>query len=81
MDTPIDQSILQTILNGIVADPSLVEIRRSEDDRGIFLSVRVAEDDAGKVIGKEGVTARAIRDVMHAVGKSQGLKVSMKIEN
>ena len=47
-------------------DPDAVEVNVVEEDRAIVLELTVAPDDLGKVIGKEGRTARAMRTVLSA---------------
>ncbi len=50
----------------LVDDPDAVVVNESSDDRGVRLSVQVAPGDMGKVIGKGGRTAKAIRTVVRA---------------
>ena len=56
----------------LVDDPDAVEVTESEDDRGMRYTVRVAPDDMGKVIGKGGRTAKAIRAVVRAAATRAG---------
>ena len=49
------------IASSLVDDPDAVEVNVVEEDRAIVLELTVAPDDLGKVIGKEGRTARAMR--------------------
>ena len=57
---------LEFIARNLVDEPDSVEVTEVEDDRGTLLSLKVAPDDMGKVIGKGGRTARAIRTIMKA---------------
>jgi predicted RNA-binding protein YlqC (UPF0109 family) len=46
-----------------------VEVREAEGERGtVMIEVRVAQEDVGKVIGRQGSTIRALRSVLHAAG-------------
>ncbi|HEY7762623.1 MAG TPA: KH domain-containing protein [Actinomycetota bacterium] len=56
----------------LVDDPDAVEVTESEDERGLRYTVRVAPDDMGKVIGKGGRTAKAIRAVVRAAASRHG---------
>lgn len=65
--------VLDFIAREIVDDPDAVEVTETPDDRGVFLTLRVAQDDMGKVIGRGGRTARAIRTVVKAAGMRAGI--------
>jgi hypothetical protein len=54
-------------------------VTESQDDRGLLLSLHVAPDDMGQVIGKGGRTARAIRSVVRAAGTRTGVHASVEI--
>lgn len=70
---------LHTIICGIVEHPSEVQIDKTQDEMGVLLSLSVAASDMGKVIGREGQTAKAVRHIINAHGFMQKAKVSMKI--
>ena len=74
------KKFLQFILETIVDDPNAVVIEAKSDEMGVFLSVKVAPDDMGKVIGRQGKTAEAIRELLRVVGFKARAKVSFKIE-
>lgn len=74
------KKFLQLILETIVDDPSAIVIDAKSDEMGVFLSVKVAPEDMGKVIGKQGKTAEAIRELLHVVGFKAHAKVSFKLE-
>jgi predicted RNA-binding protein YlqC (UPF0109 family) len=67
------KEILEYVAREIVDDPDSVEVTETRDDRGVLLVLRVAQDDMGKVIGRGGRTARAIRSVMKAAGMRAGI--------
>lgn len=64
----------------IVDDPDAVEITVEEGRRGeVRLSLRVSPDDMGKVIGRRGRVAQAIRTVVRAAGAREGIDVNVDI--
>ncbi len=67
------REILEYVARELVDDPDQVRVEEAEDDRGVVLTLRVAPDDMGKVIGRGGRTARAIRTVMKAAGVRAGI--------
>ena len=66
--------VLEYIAREIVDDPDAVEVTEEPDSRGVVLTLRVAKDDMGKVIGRGGRTARAIRTVVKAAGIRAGVR-------
>ena len=60
------KELLEYLAREIVDDPDAVSVTEESDDRGMLLTLRVAQDDMGKVIGRGGRTARSIRTVMKA---------------
>lgn len=72
------EAILKTIVEGMVDNKESVKIEKAiEDGKGIYY-VTVAESDLGKVIGREGKKARAIRTIMGAIGYSSKKKFDIK---
>ncbi len=67
---------LEHLVRGIVAHPDDVQVRDKPLRRGTLLEVRVHPDDLGKVIGRSGRTAKALRQVMTGVG-GRGLRVDV----
>jgi predicted RNA-binding protein YlqC (UPF0109 family) len=67
------RELLEFIARELVDEPDAVQVEEVEDDRGVVLTLRVAQDDMGKVIGRGGRTARAIRAVMKAAGLRTGI--------
>ena len=62
------RDLVDFLVSELVDDPDSVEVTESEDDRGYRYTVHVAPDDMGKVIGKGGRTAKAIRAVVREQG-------------
>ena len=74
------KKILADIAKGIVADPDSVVVEQEVDEDGdIVLILTVAPDDMGKVIGKHGKIARAIRLVMKSASNITNQRVSVEI--
>ena len=73
------QDILRDIAAAIVDTPDEVKVTREEDDDTITLTLTVATDDMGMVIGRHGRIAKAIRTVMKAAAVPTGKKVSVDI--
>ena len=61
-----NEELLENIARSLVDNPDEVSVTEVEDDQSLILELRVAEDDMGKVIGKQGRIAKAIRVVMKA---------------
>jgi predicted RNA-binding protein YlqC (UPF0109 family) len=67
------RDLLDYLVRELVDDPDAVRIEEAQDDRGVVFTLRVGPDDMGKVIGRGGRTARAIRTVMKAAGMRTGV--------
>lgn len=59
---------VELIVKALVDDQSAVDVREVERNGTILIEIRVAPEDMGKVIGKQGRTVRALRSLVHAVG-------------
>lgn len=66
-------NLLDYLVRELVDDPEAVRIDEAQDERGIVFTLHVGPDDIGKVIGRGGRTARAIRTVMKAAGMHVGI--------
>jgi uncharacterized protein len=73
------RELVDFLVSELVDDPESVEVTESEDDRGMGYTVRVAPDDMGKVIGKGGRTAKAIRAVVRAAATREGTSAYVDI--
>ena len=69
---------LETIINSLVSDLSSVSIEEKDDGKQVVFQVKVAESDMGRVIGREGRIAKAIRTIMKALATKEGKKVSVE---
>jgi len=74
------EEILKTILENLVNQKDQVQVTRVDDERGVLLKVKVAKEDMGKVIGKQGRVAKAIRTVMKAITSKENKKVGIIFE-
>ncbi|HXG58794.1 MAG TPA: KH domain-containing protein [Thermoanaerobaculia bacterium] len=63
------QELVEFIARSLVDNPDAVRIRSHERDQATVLELEVAPDDLGKIIGRQGRTARAIRTVLAAAGQ------------
>ena len=68
------KDLLEYLARELVDEPDEVQVEEVENDRGVLLTLRVAKDDMGKVIGRGGRTARAIRTVMKAAAVREGIQ-------
>jgi predicted RNA-binding protein YlqC (UPF0109 family) len=73
------RELVEFLARELVADPDSVVVTESADERGLLFSVTVAPDDMGKVIGRGGRTAKAIRTVVRAAATRQGVDVRVDI--
>ncbi len=72
-------ALVEFIARGLVDHPEAVEVRQIEDERGLRLELRVAPEDMGKVIGRQGRIARALRTVVKAASLRAGRRVTVEI--
>ncbi|MBQ8213515.1 MAG: KH domain-containing protein [Clostridia bacterium] len=73
------QETLLDIAKAIVDSPEEVKVTQEEDERSITLTLTVAPDDMGMVIGRHGKIAKAIRTVIKAASVNTGKKVNVDI--
>ena len=69
---------LEAIITSLVNEPSEVSINQIDGEKSIVFEVKVANSDMGKVIGREGRIAKAIRTIMKALAAKEGKKVSVE---
>ena len=74
-----DQEFLEFVVKGLVEHPDDVKIGRSVDEMGVLLTLDLNPDDMGKVIGRSGNTAKAIRTLLRVVGMKHNARVNLKI--
>ena len=74
-----DQKFVEMIVKEIVDNPDKVKTERKVDEMGVLIELTVAPDDMGKIIGKEGKTAKSIRTLLRVLGAKERARVNMKI--
>lgn len=73
------KDLVEFIAKSLVDNPDQVRVDRLEDERIITLELHVAPEDMGKVIGKQGRIAKAIRTVVSAAATNEKKRVSVEI--
>jgi predicted RNA-binding protein YlqC (UPF0109 family) len=71
--------LVEFLVRSIVEQPDEVAIEEFEDDGELVLEVKVADEDLGRVIGREGRVAKAIRTIARAAGARDDRRVSVDI--
>jgi predicted RNA-binding protein YlqC (UPF0109 family) len=74
-----DQEFLEFVVKGLVEHPDEVKIGRTVDEMGVLLTLDLNPEDMGKVIGRSGNTAKAIRTLLRVVGMKHNARVNLKI--
>lgn len=74
-----DQAFLEYAVRALVDHPESVETTRTIDQMGVLLTLVVHPDDMGKIIGKSGKTAEALRILLRVVGMKGNARVNLKI--
>lgn len=69
---------LEAIITSLVSNPSEVSINEVDGEKQITFEVKVANSDMGKVIGREGRIAKAIRTIMKALAAKEGKRVTIE---
>jgi len=74
-----DAQFLEYVIKALVDNPDAVKIKRTVDEMGVLLTLDVDPADMGKVIGREGNTAKSIRSLLRIVGMKNNSRVNLKI--
>ena len=74
-----DQKFVEDVVKAIVDTPDKVKTERTIDERGVLIELTVDANDMGKIIGKEGKTAKAIRTLLRVLGAQNNARVNLKI--
>ena len=80
METHEDQEFLESVVKALVDHPDDVKINRTVDEMGVLLTLDVHAEDMGKIIGRQGNTAKAIRTLLRIVGMKENARVNLKID-
>lgn len=73
------KDLIEFVVKALVDDPSEVSIREISGDKVTLYELRVAKSDIGKIIGKKGRTASAIRTILNSVSIKQGKRAELEI--
>jgi predicted RNA-binding protein YlqC (UPF0109 family) len=73
------RDLVEFLVRALVDDPDAVSVEEVEENGDIVLEVRVADDDLGRVIGREGRVANAIRTIAKAAATVEGGRVMVEI--
>ena len=73
------RELLDYLARRLVDEPDAVRVEEVEEDDALVLRLRVAPDDVGKVIGRQGRIARALRTLVRAGGAHEGRRIVLEI--
>lgn len=74
-----DQGFVEMVVKAIVDNPNGVSTKRSVDEMGVLVELTVDPEDMGKIIGKEGRTAKAVRTLLRVFGAKNNARINLKI--
>ncbi|MEK7113652.1 MAG: KH domain-containing protein [Patescibacteria group bacterium] len=74
-----DKEFLEYIVKALVDNPNDVKLDRTVDEMGVLISLTVNPADMGKIIGRMGNTAKAIRTLLRIIGMKNNARVNLKI--
>lgn len=75
----IDQQFIEYIVKSLVSNPDDVQIDRTIDEKGVLIELTVNPEDLGRVIGKRGSSAQALRTLLRALGTKNDARYNLKI--
>lgn len=74
-----DKQFIEFVVKQLVDQVDKIEIIRKVDDIGVLITLKVAKEDMGKIIGKNGQTAKALRILLRIIGSKYNERVNLKI--
>ena len=74
-----DTKFLEYVVKSLVDNPNDVSIERTVDEMGVLITLTVNPADMGKIIGRQGNTAKAIRTLLRVIGMKTNARVNLKI--
>ena len=74
-----DQEFVEYVVRSLVDNVDAIKIERKVDEMGVLITLDLAPADMGKIIGKQGATAKAIRTLLRVVGMKNNSRVNLKI--
>lgn len=78
-NTTADRDFVEYVVKQIVEKPEEVVVERVVDEMGVLITLKVSKDDMGKIIGKSGQTAKALRILLRIIGSKNNARVNLKI--
>ena len=74
-----DQEFVEYVVKALVENQDAVKVERRVDEMGVLITLDVAAEDMGKIIGRDGATAKAVRTLLRVVGMKNNARVNLKI--
>lgn len=74
-----DQEFIEYVVKSLVDHPENVKVGRKIDEMGVLITLDVHPEDMGMVIGREGMTAKALRTLLRVIGAKNNARVNLKI--
>lgn len=78
-DEARDKEFIEYVVKMLVDNPDSVKVERKIDEMGVLITLDVHADDMGMVIGREGMTAKALRTLLRVIGARNNARVNLKI--
>jgi len=78
-DEARDKEFIEYVVKMLVDKPDSVKVERKVDEMGVLITLDVHADDMGMVIGREGMTAKALRTLLRVIGARNNARVNLKI--
>ncbi|HTM10539.1 MAG TPA: KH domain-containing protein [Verrucomicrobiae bacterium] len=73
------KDLVQFVAKALVSHPEAVEVKETQGDTASVVELRVAKEDLGRIIGKQGRTAKSIRTILNAAASKANRKVVLEI--
>lgn len=80
MTPPSARDFIQYVVSALVDEPDKLVIEETVDDLGVLIHLTVGKADMGRIIGKEGRTAQALKTLLHVLGAKSNTRINLKIE-
>lgn len=74
-----DQEFVEYVVKALVDNADKVRVERRVDEMGVLITLDVDASDMGKIIGRDGATAKALRTLLRVVGMKNNARVNLKI--
>ncbi len=68
------------VISRLVSKPEEIKVEKTVDEQGVLFTVKVSDSDTGKLIGKKGTIAQALRTIVRSAGYMEDMRVSVKID-